>query len=120
MVQRLEELPEQIRDVSIQVVRTGHRLPCPLCSFHYYTEKTMDGRTSQPTVQSKYHARDEPCSHYYSKWSPAGGESFETVLEEAANSASKIHVVVDAGLSPTDEPDPAILYVEQQTTLPGL
>lgn len=114
------KIPDQADDTPVRVVKTESKLPCPHedCSFTYWSLMGRGGRRT-PTVQDKYSARDEPCDHFHTKWSPASGSSLDSVLESAAQTASKIICVVDKQATLEEEAQAAAVYVEQQTTLGG-
>ncbi|QLH82135.1 hypothetical protein [Halosimplex pelagicum] len=120
MKEVVADIPDEVSGTPVQTIKSGARLPCPHsdCTFQYWNIGDRRGKRT-PTVQDKFSARDEPCRHYHTKWSPASTESLETVLADAAESASEIFCVVDEQIPLDDSTLVVAVYVEQQTTLGG-
>lgn len=114
------KIPDEVAGTPVRVVKAESRLPCPHeeCGFHYWNTGNRQGKRT-PTVQDKFSARDEPCEHFHSKWTPASGNSLESVLGDAAESASEIFCVVDKQVTLEEDTQLVIVYLEQQTTLGG-
>jgi hypothetical protein len=114
------KVPDAVAGTPVQVIKGEPRLWCPQenCGFHYWNTANRQGKRT-PTVQDKFSARDEPCEHFYGKWTPASGEPLETTLEDAARSASEIFCVVDKQVPLEEDAQLVVIYVDQQTTLGG-